>query len=63
LFADRLSIDRPVSTGISIGGTLSLGLVKEFFDRRSRERHFSWKDLAFDAAGTTLGYLVFIHNY
>ena len=41
------------------GSTLALGLLKEVLDgRRQRNPHFSWRDLAADAAGVALAVVV-----
>lgn len=40
---------------VAAGSTLALGLLKEVADsRRARRPHFSWRDLAADAAGVAL---------
>ncbi|UCG43672.1 MAG: hypothetical protein JSU73_03380 [candidate division WOR-3 bacterium] len=63
LCANRLRLPEPVPTGVAAGGTLTLGLTKEFADLSGPERHFSWKDLVADALGIAVGYLVFIHDF
>jgi uncharacterized protein YfiM (DUF2279 family) len=40
------------------GTTMSLGFVKELYDRRKPGNHFCWKDLAADAAGVLLGLMI-----
>jgi uncharacterized protein YfiM (DUF2279 family) len=40
------------------GTTMSLGFVKELYDRRRPGNHFCWKDLAADAAGVILGLVI-----
>jgi len=61
LCANRIELDSPWPTGLSLGGTLGLGLAKEFLDVRGPSRHFSWKDVVADLAGIALGYFIFIH--
>jgi len=61
--ANRVSISHPWSTGLAVGGTLTLGITKEFCDLAGPSKHFSWKDLVADAAGIGVGYLAFIHRY
>ena len=60
---DRAGLSGPLSTGIALGGTITLGITKEFYDLAGPSRHFSWKDLAADALGVGAGYLAFIHRY
>ncbi len=60
---DRISLSEPLSMGIATGGTITLGLTKEFYDLAGRGRHFSWKDLAADALGVCAGYFAFIHQF
>jgi uncharacterized protein YfiM (DUF2279 family) len=40
------------------GTTMSLGFVKELYDRRKQGNHFCWKDLAADAAGVLIGLVI-----
>ena len=40
------------------GTTMSLGFVKELYDRRKPGNHFCWKDLAADAAGVLIGLVI-----
>ena len=63
LCANRLSTGEPAATATSLGGTLVLGISKEFYDLARPERRFSWKDIVADLAGIGAGYLVFIHRY
>jgi uncharacterized protein YfiM (DUF2279 family) len=42
----------------AMGTTMSLGFVKELYDRRKPGNHFCWKDLAADAAGIFIGLVV-----
>jgi uncharacterized protein YfiM (DUF2279 family) len=44
---------------LSVAGTAGIG--KEFVDYKYRKTGWSWKDLAADAVGISLGYLLFIH--
>jgi putative lipoprotein len=60
---DRARLSGPLSTGIALGGTITLGVTKEFYDLAGPSRHFSWKDLVADAAGIGAGYLAFIHRF
>ncbi len=61
LCANRIELESPWPTGLSLGGTLGLGLSKEFLDLCGPSRHFSWKDVVADLAGIALGYFVFVH--
>ena len=45
------------SRQISLGISLSFSLGKEFYDVFSKKSIFSWKDLAYDILGSSLGYL------
>jgi uncharacterized protein YfiM (DUF2279 family) len=63
LCANRVHWPEPAPTGIAAGGTLALGLTKEFADLAGPEKHFSWKDLVADGLGIAAGYLVFIHRF
>jgi uncharacterized protein YfiM (DUF2279 family) len=63
LCENRVNMDSPWPTALSLGGTLGLGLSKEFLDLRGPSRHFSWKDLVADLAGIGLGYLAFVHKF
>jgi uncharacterized protein YfiM (DUF2279 family) len=63
LCANRLGVPERTSAGAALGGTAVLGLTKEFYDLAGHSKHFSWKDLAADAAGIALGYVVFIHRF
>ena len=60
---DRVSLSKPWPTTLALGGTLTLGLSKEFYDLAGPGKHFSWKDLVADAAGICAGYLAFIHQF
>ena len=63
LCANRLKWSEPAPTGIAAGGTLALGLTKEFADLAGPAKHFSWKDLVVDVLGIAAGYMVFIHDF
>jgi uncharacterized protein YfiM (DUF2279 family) len=63
LGASRLNMRAPWPTGLALGGTLTLGVCKEFNDLAGPSKHFSWKDLAADALGVCAGYLAFIHHF
>jgi uncharacterized protein YfiM (DUF2279 family) len=60
---DRVEMSHPLATGLAVGGTLTLGVTKEFYDLAGPGKHFSWKDLVADAAGIGAGYLAFIHHF
>jgi len=60
---DRVNLSEPLSTGIATGGTLTLGVCKEFNDLAGPAKHFCWKDLVADVAGIGAGYLAFIHRF
>ncbi|HTW91750.1 MAG TPA: hypothetical protein VMH22_08585 [bacterium] len=59
----RLNMKSPWPTTLSLGGTAVLGVSKEFYDLAGPTKHFSWKDLAADAAGIVVGYFAFIHHF
>jgi uncharacterized protein YfiM (DUF2279 family) len=40
------------------GTTISLGFVKELYDRKRPGNHFCWKDLAANAGGVLLGLII-----
>jgi len=63
LAAERVNLSTPLSTGLAAGGTLTLGITKEFYDLAGPGKHFSWKDLVADAAGICVGYFAFIHRF
>jgi uncharacterized protein YfiM (DUF2279 family) len=63
LSANRVNLPSPWPTGIALGGTLTLGICKEFNDLAGPAKHFSWKDLVADAAGIGAGYFAFIHRF
>jgi len=60
---NRAGLSEPLSTGLSLGGTMTLGVTKEFCDLFGPARHFSWKELAADSAGICAGYFAFIHRF
>jgi putative lipoprotein len=60
---DRVELSHPWATGLAVGGTLTLGFTKEFYDLAGPGKHFSWKDLVADAAGIGAGYFAFIHRF
>jgi len=60
---DRARLSEPLSTGIALGGTITLGVTKEFCDLAGPSKHFCWKDLVADAVGIGAGYLAFIHRF
>jgi uncharacterized protein YfiM (DUF2279 family) len=63
LGANRINLPPPWPTSLALGGTLTLGVTKELSDMVGPEKHFSWKDLAADAAGIGVGYFAFIHQF
>jgi len=63
LGANRIKLSSPWPTSLALGGTLTLGVTKELCDLAGPSRHFSWKDLAADAAGIGVGYFAFIHRF
>jgi uncharacterized protein YfiM (DUF2279 family) len=63
LGANRIKLSSPWPTSLALGGTLTLGVTKELCDLAGPSRHFSWKDLAADAAGIGIGYFAFIHHF
>ena len=51
--------DKHKCKNISVGISLTSGLVKEIFDvNRKKNPLFSWKDITFDVSGTILGIIV-----
>ena len=63
LSANRIKLPSPWPTSLALGGTLTLGVSKELSDLAGPSKHFSWKDLAADAAGIAVGYFAFIHRF
>ncbi len=63
LSANRVNMPSPWPTSLALGGTLTLGVCKEFSDLAGPAKLFSWKDLVADAAGIGVGYLAFIHRF
>ncbi|MEO0094210.1 MAG: hypothetical protein ABIK67_08170 [candidate division WOR-3 bacterium] len=61
LLANRIGVKEPYSTVGSVGGTLALGITKEFYDAARPEDRFSYRDLLYDLLGIAIGYFVFIH--
>jgi uncharacterized protein YfiM (DUF2279 family) len=61
--ANRLNMQSPWPTSLALGGTLTVGVTKELSDLAGPSKHFSWKDLAADAAGICVGYFAFIHRF
>ena len=53
----RSLFDDDASLGLAIAAGSAAGLLKEFYDR-SRGRPFSKRDLAWDAAGVALGFIM-----
>lgn len=54
----RCGRGRGESVRFGMGFALSLGVVKEFCDGRSPRGRFSWKDVAADLLGVSLGGLL-----
>jgi len=63
LSANRVNMQSPWPASLALGGTLTVGVTKELCDLAGPGRHFSWKDLAADAAGICVGYFAFIHRF
>ena len=63
LCANRLDMNPPWPTACALGTTSGVGIAKEFYDLAGPTHYFSWKDLAADALGIGLGYIVFIHRW
>jgi uncharacterized protein YfiM (DUF2279 family) len=61
--SDRVRLSPPWPTSLALGGTLTVGVTKELCDLAGPSKHFSWKDLAADAAGICVGYFAFIHRF
>jgi len=53
---------RAQSRTAALGAALSLGLAKEFYDRKRPGPGFSYRDLVFDLMGSGLGLLLFTTN-
>jgi uncharacterized protein YfiM (DUF2279 family) len=60
---NRINLSSPWPTTLALGGTMTLGVCKEFNDLAGPGRYFSWKDLVVDAAGVCAGYFAFIHRF
>lgn len=61
VLTSKLGASEGAAWPLAAGATLSLGLAKEIMDsRRERAPHFSWRDLAADAAGTALAVVVIL---
>ncbi len=54
---NMLLFESEPSRNISFGISLTFSLGKEFYDVFSKKSIFSWKDLAYDVLGSSLGYL------
>lgn len=59
LVHSKWDIPRDQSQIWGISFAFSLGLVKEFYDKRKPLGRFSWKDLSFDILGIGVGFLCF----
>gem|GEM_PF-818262 len=62
LFKCRLNEEKNRSTIFSLGGTFSLGIMKEFWDRSRPKGHFSYRDIVVNLLGIGVGYLIFIYD-
>jgi len=58
---DIIGESKDSSRLMGAGFTLSLGLVKEGYDRYIQKKKWSWEDLVWDMAGITCG-LILINN-
>jgi len=58
VFHDFYNNDRKSSLYLSSSLTFSLGLGKEFYDRRTPRNKFSYKDLVADVLGIGIGLLI-----
>ncbi len=58
VFHDFYNNDRKSSIYLSSSLTFSLGLGKEFYDRRTPRNKFSYKDLVADILGIGIGLLI-----
>jgi uncharacterized protein YfiM (DUF2279 family) len=56
--ADEMDWNKNGSEIVAVGTTLSLGFVKELYDRQRPGNHFCWKDLTANVAGILLGWAV-----
>jgi len=48
----------PKNRYLAGGITVSLGILKEFYDKSKPENHFSWKDLLADILGMGMGFVL-----
>ncbi len=61
-FKCRLKKGEKAAVGLSLGGTFTFGLFKEFWDRRKPKGYFSYRDIVANLLGIGLGYLIFIYD-
>jgi uncharacterized protein YfiM (DUF2279 family) len=59
VYTDQMKRDEDRGRIISVSLTALIGLGKELYDKKKKNQ-FSWKDLAWDGLGLTVGYLLFI---
>jgi putative lipoprotein len=52
------SFNQQENRNLTVGISLTMGLSKEIIDFQKRKSIFSWKDLAFDIAGTAAGLIL-----
>jgi uncharacterized protein YfiM (DUF2279 family) len=62
LFKCRLKEKETSSTFFSLIGTFSLGVVKELWDKKKPNGHFSYRDLIYNLLGIGVGYFLFIDD-
>ncbi len=62
LFKCRLQREENRATLFSLGGTFSLGVLKELWDMKKPKGYFSYRDLIYNLLGIGVGYLVFIYD-
>jgi len=58
----ELNKSDPAAKNLAVGFSLSLGILKEAYDKKSRKGTASWKDLVADVLGVGLGYLIISAN-
>ncbi len=58
----ELNKSDPAAKNLAVGFSLSLGILKEVYDEKSRKGTASWKDLAADVLGVGIGYLIISAN-
>ncbi|MEO0100249.1 MAG: hypothetical protein ABIL00_02870 [candidate division WOR-3 bacterium] len=58
----RLKEEKSIATSFSLGGTFSLGILKELWDRKKPKGYFSYRDLLYNLLGIGIGYFLFIYD-